>query len=628
MIMKRLMKSRYITGFDGIRTLAVIGVIFYHLLPTKMAGGYLGVPIFFVVSGYLITDLLQQEWQQNGTIKVGQFYLRRMRRLYPAMVVMLIAAAAYITVFQQNLLNNLRGVVLSSLLYYNNWWQINQGLSYFDNFSGGSPFTHIWSLAVEGQFYLFWPVAYLLMKKFLKQKWILRLLGGLTLVSILLMAFLYAPGADPTRVYYGTDTRLFSILMGGLLAFVWPSTHLRENIPRQAKMVLNIAGAVALLGLMGSLFFLADHYAFVYYGGMVLTSLLAVILVAVVAHPGASWNKWLTNPIFTWIGKRSYGIYLYQFPIMIFFEDKLKNLSDHVFLYTLIELVLILGISELSYRLIERPFLRREITWQSTWQSLRQPLQKGARWVIPTLLVTLIAIVGLATAPSNQVSAQQQALQEQIAKNKQQAAERREKAKADAKKQTTETTETSEKTESTEKPDAATTKLAQYYGLTDAQLQEVQKIPITAFGDSVMLGAGAELQELFPKLVLDAEEGRQLYASVDEVKKMADEGLLTDTILVGLGTNGPFTETQFAEFMKALGNRKVYWMTMRDPNSRWQNQVNASLQQMADKYDNLTLIDWYQAANDHPEWFYDDSVHVNGEGRAAYASLVAQSLLK
>ncbi len=626
--MKRLMKSRYITGFDGIRTLAVIGVIFYHLLPTKMAGGYLGVPIFFVVSGYLITDLLQQEWQQNGTIKVGQFYLRRMRRLYPAMVVMLIAAAAYITVFQQNLLNNLRGVVLSSLLYYNNWWQINQGLSYFDNFSGGSPFTHIWSLAVEGQFYLFWPVAYLLMKKFLKQKWILRLLGGLTLVSILLMAFLYAPGADPTRVYYGTDTRLFSILMGGLLAFVWPSTHLRENIPRQAKMVLNIAGAVALLGLMGSLFFLADHYAFVYYGGMVLTSLLAVILVAVVAHPGASWNKWLTNPIFTWIGKRSYGIYLYQFPIMIFFEDKLKNLSDHVFLYTLIELVLILGISELSYRLIERPFLRREITWQSTWQSLRQPLQKGARWVIPTLLVTLIAIVGLATAPSNQVSAQQQALQEQIAKNKQQAAERREKAKADAKKQTTETTETSEKTESTEKPDAATTKLAQYYGLTDAQLQEVQKIPITAFGDSVMLGAGAELQELFPKLVLDAEEGRQLYASVDEVKKMADEGLLTDTILVGLGTNGPFTETQFAEFMKALGNRKVYWMTMRDPNSRWQNQVNASLQQMADKYDNLTLIDWYQAANDHPEWFYDDSVHVNGEGRAAYASLVAQSLLK
>ena len=628
MIMKRLMKSRYITGFDGIRTLAVIGVIFYHLLPTKMAGGYLGVPIFFVVSGYLITDLLQQEWQQNGTIKVGQFYLRRMRRLYPAMVVMLIAAAAYITVFQQNLLNNLRGVVLSSLLYYNNWWQINQGLSYFDNFSGGSPFTHIWSLAVEGQFYLFWPVAYLLMKKFLKQKWILRLLGGLTLVSILLMAFLYAPGADPTRVYYGTDTRLFSILMGGLLAFVWPSTHLRENIPRQAKMVLNIAGAVALLGLMGSLFFLADHYAFVYYGGMVLTSLLAVILVAVVAHPGASWNKWLTNPIFTWIGKRSYGIYLYQFPIMIFFEDKLKNLSDHVFLYTLIELVLILGISELSYRLIERPFLRREITWQSTWQSLRQPLQKGARWVLPTLLVTLIAIVGLATAPSNQVSAQQQALQEQIAKNKQQAAERREKAKADAKKQTTETTETTEKTESTEKPDAATTKLAQYYGLTDAQLQEVQKIPITAFGDSVMLGAGAELQELFPKLVLDAEEGRQLYASVDEVKKMADEGLLTDTILVGLGTNGPFTETQFAEFMKALGNRKVYWMTMRDPNSRWQNQVNASLQQMADKYDNLTLIDWYQAANDHPEWFYDDSVHVNGEGRAAYASLVAQSLLK
>ena len=146
---KRLKNSRYITGFDGLRSLAVVGVIFYHLLPTSMKGGYLGVPIFFVVSGYLITDLLRQEWEQNGKINIWQFYVRRMKRLYPALVFMLVTASAYITLFQRGLLNNLRGVVVSSLLYVNNWWQINNGLSYFDRFANESPFTHIWSLAVE-----------------------------------------------------------------------------------------------------------------------------------------------------------------------------------------------------------------------------------------------------------------------------------------------------------------------------------------------------------------------------------------------------------------------------------------------------------------------------------------------
>ncbi len=165
---KRLKTSRYITGFDGIRTLAVIGVILYHLLPTQMRGGYLGVPVFFVVSGYLITDLLRQEWDQNGRIAVKDFYVRRMKRLYPGMVVMLLLSAAYITLFQRNLLNNLRGVVVSSLLYVNNWWQINHGLSYFDRFGNESPFTHLWSLAVEGQNYLIWPLLFILLMKLVK----------------------------------------------------------------------------------------------------------------------------------------------------------------------------------------------------------------------------------------------------------------------------------------------------------------------------------------------------------------------------------------------------------------------------------------------------------------------------
>lgn len=231
---KRLSTSRYITGFDGIRTLAVIGVILYHLLPTHMRGGYLGVPVFFVVSGYLITDLLRQEWDQNGKIKVKDFYIRRMKRLYPGMVVMLLISAAYITLFQRNLLNNLRGVFVSSPLYYNNWWQINHGLSYFDRFGNESPFTHLWSLAVEGQNYLIWPLVFILLMKIGKQRHrAFKFTAAVTILSAILLAVLYTPGADPTRVYYGTDTRLFSIWMGSALAFIWPSTHLKKEIPQK-----------------------------------------------------------------------------------------------------------------------------------------------------------------------------------------------------------------------------------------------------------------------------------------------------------------------------------------------------------------------------------------------------------
>ena len=172
---KRLKKSRYITGFDGIRSLAVMGVILYHLLPRVMTGGYLGVPIFFVVSGYLITDLLRQEWEQNGKINIWQFYVRRMKRLYPGLVFLLVTASAYITLFQRGLLNNLRGTVISSLFYVNNWWQINNGLSYFDRFANESPFTHIWSLAVEGQNYLFWPIIFVLLMTLVRMDFLQRI---------------------------------------------------------------------------------------------------------------------------------------------------------------------------------------------------------------------------------------------------------------------------------------------------------------------------------------------------------------------------------------------------------------------------------------------------------------------
>ena len=620
---KRLKTSRYITGFDGIRTLAVIGVILYHLLPTQMRGGYLGGPVFFVVSGYLITDLLRQEWDQNGRIAVKDFYVRRMKRLYPGMVVMLLLSAAYITLFQRNLLNNLRGVVVSSLLYVNNWWQINHGLSYFDRFGNESPFTHLWSLAVEGQNYLIWPLLFILLMKLVKNRGtIFKIVIGCSLLSALLLAIWYSPGADPTRVYYGTDTRLFSIWMGSALAFIWPSTHLKKEIPKKAKRVLNLAGGLSFIGLVITFFVLDDHLSFVYYGGMLLVSLLCTILVAVTAHPGASLNRWLTNPLFSYIGKRSYGIYLYQFPVMIFYEAKIGNVGENVLLHTLIEIVLILLISELSYRFIENPL--RKFHYKDTFRTVRNWFSKPVisrqkPWLLPGLLVSLVALYGIATAPVNYVDAQQQQLKENIAANKKAAEQTQKNANG---------SDTESTGENSSKATEAEQSVMEKYGLTEAQVKKAEELEITAFGDSVMLDATADLQEIFPKAVVDGDVGRQLYESPELIKALKEKDLLRDTVLIGLGTNGSFTETQFDNLMKEIGDRKVYWINVRVPTQRWQNEVNSMLEKMAAKYDNMTLIDWYDLSNEHEEWFYEDRVHPNPDGMLQYCTLVSQAILQ
>lgn len=620
---KRLKTSRYITGFDGIRTLAVIGVILYHLLPTQMRGGYLGVPVFFVVSGYLITDLLRQEWDQNGRIAVKDFYVRRMKRLYPGMVVMLLLSAAYITLFQRNLLNNLRGVVVSSLLYVNNWWQINHGLSYFDRFGNESPFTHLWSLAVEGQNYLIWPLLFILLMKLVKNRGtIFKIVIGCSLLSALLLAIWYSPGADPTRVYYGTDTRLFSIWMGSALAFIWPSTHLKKEIPKKAKRVLNLAGGLSFIGLVITFFVLDDHLSFVYYGGMLLVSLLCTILVAVTAHPGASLNRWLTNPLFSYIGKRSYGIYLYQFPVMIFYEAKIGNVGENVLLHTLIEIVLIFLISELSYRFIENPL--RKFHYKDTFRTVRSWFSKPVisrqkPWLLPGLLVSLVALYGIATAPVNYVDAQQQQLKENIAANKKAAEQTQKNANG---------SDTESTGENSSKATEAEQSVMEKYGLTEAQVKKAEELEITAFGDSVMLDATADLQEIFPKAVVDGDVGRQLYESPELIKALKEKDLLRDTVLIGLGTNGSFTETQFDNLMKEIGDRKVYWINVRVPTQRWQNEVNSMLEKMAAKYDNMTLIDWYDLSNEHEEWFYEDRVHPNPDGMLQYCTLVSQAILQ
>ncbi len=612
-------KSRYISGLNGLRSIAVIGVIFYHLFPNQIRGGYLGVAVFYVISGYLITDHLRQEWQSTNKINFKEFYLRRLKRLYPALLAVLVVSSAYITLFQRNLLTNLRGIVFSSLTYTNNWWQIRHGLSYFDRFNNESPFTHLWSLGVEGQNYLLWPIVFFLLMMFVKKKkHIIQFLFAATLISALFMGFLYTPGSDPSRVYYGTDTRLFSLWLGNLLAFIWPSTHLRKDIPLKAKHLLNLFGGVALLLLGVAFLYLDARYRFVYYGGMYLISFVIVVLVAVIAHPGASWDKWLTNPVFTYLGQRSYSLYLWQFPVMIFYEAKVKNINKNLWLHTLIELILIFGISELSYRLAEQK--GKKINWHAlkmagkSWFT-KPTLTLATLKKAASLFVILSALVGIVFSKTESTTAEQQAFQERLAESQKLAEQSKNQGNTnDAEKDTTK--------EESKKPESVTP-----VQLTEKQILAGQTLSITAIGDSVMLGATAHLQEVFPKMIIDAKVGRQIYDGAEVAKELIKENLIGETVLIGLGTNGAGSESDFDQLMAELGDRPVYLMNVHIPNKRWEGDINQLLEKIANKYKNVTLINWYEVSQGQTAWFEEDQVHPNETGLIDYTNLIAQTIL-
>lgn len=634
----RMHPRRYITGFDGIRTLAVLGVIIYHLMPASLQGGYLGVPIFFVVSGYLITDILLQDWITYGHVRIGRFLGHRMRRLYPAFVTMLLATTAYITLFQRTLLTNIRATVMTNLIYVYNWFEIGHGQSYFDRFNGESPFTHLWSLSIEGQYYLFWPLILgLLMLIFKKRSrifWFMMVMAGL---SAILMAVLYDP-TNTNRVYYGTDTRMFAILIGSGLAFIWPSRELSADIANTNRITLDVIGGVSLIALIWMFFQMAGTSSFTYRGGMLLFTVVSAILVATVAHPGSNMNRLLTNPVFTYIGQRSYGIYLYQFPVMIFYETKVQNIGDHPLMNSLIEVALILIVTELSYRFIENPM--RHYDYSRLLVDFRDFIRKPkftrvtASITALTAILFVITAVGFVQQPSKAAATQKTDLQKTIAKNsknadKQNAAALKRqkaaaKASASSKKVATEKMQTKE---AESKLSAKQKQVAKEYQLKPQVVLAMKDTDLTAIGDSVLLDVSADLREVIPGTVVQGKVGRQVTDVPSIVSSLKQQGQLAHNVLLNIGTNGAVTDAQAEQLVKMIGkDHQIFWVTAHVPTQSWQNQVNAQIKKTAAKHANVHVIDWYSKALNQSDWFAADNVHPNPTGNRQLTSLVASRI--
>jgi peptidoglycan/LPS O-acetylase OafA/YrhL len=662
----------YSPGLDGLRALAVMAVLLYHADLTWIPGGFLGVEVFFVISGYLITALLLAEGRQKGRVNLKDFWLRRARRLLPALYVLLVVTLTFAVVFLPGEVAGLRGEAIAAFGYVTNWFLIFGQESYFESVGRPSVLQHLWSLAVEEQFYLIWPVVLAvglgLGATRLRRRRVLTVaLVGAT-ASAVAMALLYAPGVDPSRIYFGTDTRATGLLCGAALAFLWspgdkyrPSEawHQRLTFPDRgrlrrrwgwtAPLLLDVLAIAALGALTWFFLHLGEFEPFLYRGGFALVALTTVAAIMAVVHPYTHvGSRLLGSAPMRWLGVRSYGIYLWHWPVFMVTRPELDVPFDGLPLLAL-RLTITIVLADLSYRLVETPIRRGALG--RAWKMLREA-RGPERWrlrlqwtgaVLPIL--ASLALLGVAVAHAKPPQKPEYLANMKAVHTSQQpkhnpstadsptkapGGERKgnaatQEAKGAGAKQTTDQQARNENlnneasgTKETKASNASTSGGAGASAYTGS---------VSAIGDSVMLGAVPSLQKDVKGLtVVDAEVGLQVYDAIGILKSRRAMGQLGSLVIVHLGNNGTFTRQEFDRIMRILsGVDKVVFVNVKVPRS-WEKPNNGVISEGVERYENAVMVDWYSASVNHPEYFYRDGYHLRPKAQKIYADLLSSHL--
>ncbi|WP_239254828.1 acyltransferase family protein [Listeria ilorinensis] len=616
---------KYVPSIDGLRALAVLAVIAYHLNYAWARGGFIGVDIFFVLSGYLITNILLTQWDKENTIHLKEFWLRRFRRLVPAAFVMIIAVVIFAVLFNRSLLTTLRGDAFASFFYMSNWWFIFHNVSYFDSFGMPSPLKNLWSLAIEEQFYLIWPLFLYVFLRYIKNpKLLLQIVIVIGLLSAILMGVLYTPGADPSRVYYGTDTRLFDLLAGCALAFVWPFTRLSPQIPRKSKWTLNIAGTVSVIVFIALVYLLNEYQSFLYRGGLLFVALLGVVMIATIAHPSCYLSRVFSFRPLRWIGTRSYGIYLWHYPI-ITLTTPVAEIGHPSLIRSLLQVAATFIIAELSFRFLETPIRKKGfVAFIKGFKNRTYPVFKNkpvGKWAAIGGLALLLIIfsLGMSGILPVKTNAENTVTHVKSEPDKPSGKETEPPKQAPDKQQPSDDTQQSgnsnQDNQQSQAPPA-----------NDTQQDQIAYQQTLAIGDSIMIDIEPYLKDAVPNVTIDGKIGRQLVDAISLASSYQKFNTPDSAVVLELGTNGPFSEKQLDTLLDEFDQAHIFLMNTRVPRG-WESEVNEAINKQSDR-PNVTVVDWYSLAINHSNYFGSDGVHLTKSGSEAYVNLLVDSMKK
>jgi peptidoglycan/LPS O-acetylase OafA/YrhL len=599
-------------GLDGVRALAVFAVMGFHAGVSGLSGGFLGVDIFFVLSGFLITDLLVAQYDLLGRLDLKRFWGRRARRLLPPLAVMLVVVTAAVTVIEPGQESSLRSALLAAATYTSNWYQIFHHTSYFASLGPMPPLDHLWSLAIEEQFYLIWPLIlwFVILRLNGRRARVLATLLGAG-ASALAMALEYTPGGNPSAVYYGTYTHASALLIGSALALACPLATLTATAPERTRRL--DAGGIAGLAILA---WAVGHFSgsdpAVYPVGLILAALGAAGLVAAAASNGVIAAMTGLRPL-RWAGVRSYAMYLWHWPVIALTDAVAGQSASAPWLWVM-EVGVTIGLADVSWRFIEGPILQNgfRVTcrhWIRLLTGADSRTDRRRRSIMPTAVAAaaLIAVVtasyGIARPPAPVAPA---GLLRQVAEGERVGA---------ASQATLPTQLTPAAAQSTAPPASAPA------CHTSTQPPAASGWQITAVGDSVMVASAAALETAMPGIYIDARVGRQMAAGLAVIRSLARRHRLRQVVVVGLGTNGDITAKQLRELRHDIGSSRYLVLINTFGPMAWESEVNAAIS-AAVRHSRTDLANWYQAIRSRTRYLWSDGIHPQPPGARLYARVV------
>jgi peptidoglycan/LPS O-acetylase OafA/YrhL len=616
-------RRRYMPGLDGLRAIAVLAVIAYHLRFQWAEGGLLGVGVFFTLSGYLITDILLNQVSRGG-VRLKKFWLGRARRLLPALFVVLIVVLAWVALIGPHQPSSFRMETISSAFYFNNWWLIFHHVSYFERFQA-SPLDHIWSLSIEEQFYILWPFLVMLGTRFVREPdgadGIRLRLAGVTVLaaigSLILMAVLYHPSIDPSRVYYGTDTRAGELLAGAALAMLWPSRRLRANIAPRARNLVDGAGVLGLV-VIGVMFWQVGEFSsFLYRGGFALLSIATVLAVAALTHPAARIGNVVGCRPMRWIGERSYGIYLWHMPIIVLTTPEGAHSVE--LLRAAAQVAATFAIADLSWRFVENPIRHGalgRLYRQVRAGRIRRESVTRQGWALGAAcgLVVGVALAGLAgVGTDNNRAIGSSSVRETV------TAKRKSKA-----------------------PLATTCNAVVHIGdSTSEGLVDPEYNPPSKLIAAQYARVGATTAHLDVSGARSIYENYEGQPNAQEAAESWKNRGFKGCWVIAMGTNEAADvaagstfgyDDRIRSMMETIGEEPVLWVNTKtlettgpyaESNMRdW----DRALREACDYYPYMRVYDWASAV--HDDWYIPDGIHFTSHGYAERGRLIADALLK